>query len=145
MKIGFTGTRDGMTVEQMESIDRWVTELGWWEEFHHGCCVGADKDVEAVFHSSRVSKSDQQVHAHPSDMPAMTVRNLVDFADVKHKPKPPLERNRDIVNACDVLLVCPKGPEELRSGTWSTVRFARQCGKRVVVFWPDGSISEECS
>ena len=51
-------------------------------------------------------------------------------------PKPYLDRNRDIVDACEVLLATPDGPERLRSGTWSTVRYARKIGKPVEVRLP---------
>jgi len=29
--------------------------------------------------------------------------------------------------------------EVLRSGTWSTIRYARKKGKKVLIIWPDGS------
>jgi hypothetical protein len=79
--------------------------------------------------------------AHPSNIPALRIKNSE--ATETRPPKPPLDRNRDIVDAVDVLLVGPKGPEELRSGTWSCVRYARRKGVRRVIFWPDGTIEEE--
>jgi hypothetical protein len=45
--------------------------------------------------------------------------------------------------AAAMLAACPKGPEERRSGTWATVRYARKTGKPVVIFWPDGTVTEE--
>lgn len=54
-----------------------------------------------------------------------------------HKAKPPLDRNRDIVNGSDVMLVAPRErKEELRSGTWATYRYAREQGKTCIVVWP---------
>lgn len=44
-----------------------------------------------------------------------------------------LARNKDIVNACDVLYAMPDAPETLRSGTWSTIRFAKQSQKHVEI------------
>lgn len=55
------------------------------------------------------------------------------------EPKPYLVRNKDIVNASEGMLAAPRGPEELRSGTWSTIRYARKCRKKVLIMWPDGS------
>jgi hypothetical protein len=46
--------------------------------------------------------------------------------DVVLTPRPYLVRNRHIVDASSVLIATPKGDEELRSGTWSTVRYARK-------------------
>ena len=49
--------------------------------------------------------------------------------------KPYLVRNRDIVDSCDILIAVPANPkiEELRSGTWSTVRYALSSKTSVVV------------
>ena len=48
-----------------------------------------------------------------------------------------------LVDACEVLLATPKGPEKLRSGTWATVRYARKVGKRIVIIEPDGKQVEQ--
>lgn len=151
MKIGFTGTRDGMTAKQYMRVSDWLQDMQECdvvEELHHGCCVGADADFQKLIIRGRIGSGEYAWgpnHAHPCDIKGMVCLDTEAMADEVRRPLPPLERNRNIVNACDVLLACPKGPEELRSGTWSTVRFARKCGKRVVVFWPDGSISEDNS
>lgn len=54
--------------------------------------------------------------------------------------KKPLDRNRDIVEAAEVLIACPDGPERQRSGTWATIRHALRVGKPVVIVWPDGRV-----
>jgi hypothetical protein len=51
------------------------------------------------------------------------------------KPKPFLDRNKDIVNSCDILIACPENDiEVLRSGTWSTIRYAKKINKPVLLF-----------
>jgi hypothetical protein len=46
--------------------------------------------------------------------------------DERRPLRPPLVRNRNIVDACTILTAAPRSTaEELRSGTWSTVRYAR--------------------
>jgi hypothetical protein len=52
--------------------------------------------------------------------------------------RPYLDRNREIVDNTDVLVACPAGPEERRSGTWSTIRHALRWGVPVILCWPDG-------
>ena len=53
------------------------------------------------------------------------------------RPQFALKRNCDIVLAGVELIACPHQMSEvLRSGTWSTVRFARKIKKRVVMVWP---------
>lgn len=56
-------------------------------------------------------------------------------------PRPPLERNRTIVDTTDFMIGTPgEGSEVLRSGAWSTLRYARRCGKKIVIVFPDGSV-----
>lgn len=114
-------------------------------EIHHGCCVGADHEFHVAVIRNGIGSGEYThgpVHAHPCTIEAMVDRGSLELADEVHPAKPPLDRNRDIVDACDVLLACPKGPEEQRSGTWATVRYARKQGKRVVIFWPDGRVDD---
>ena len=73
------------------------------------------------------------------------VGNLaLDMSDEVRDPLPYLERNRAIVDACDILIACPKGmQEEQRSGTWATVRYARRRDRPIVIVWPDGTVTRE--
>lgn len=145
MILGFTGTRKGLTAEQLavfnetlavfnETVGRAIAPL---EAFHHGSCVGADVEaamaVAAIFPTTRII-------AHPGRVDDLW--NGVSYVDHVTLPaKPPLARNRDIVEACDLLLACPYWMfERQRGGTWYTVRFARRMGKRVSIIWPDGTV-----
>ena len=50
------------------------------------------------------------------------------------KPQDYLVRNMNIVNQSDVLIAAPKEEVEvLRSGTWSTIRKARNKGLQVII------------
>lgn len=55
-------------------------------------------------------------------------------------PQHTLKRNRIIVDRADVLVAIVSGPERVRSGTWSTVRYARESRAPHILFYPDGSI-----
>lgn len=119
-------------------------------EFHHGCCVGADEETACNVHFARRLPQNQEawgsrckIHAHPSDLKGMVSDLAKEVSDVVMPSKAPLDRNKTIVNACDVLIACPKGPEEQRSGTWATVRYARKQGKRIMVIESDGTIVAE--
>jgi hypothetical protein len=59
-----------------------------------------------------------------------------------HLPLPYLARNKVIVHHTEMMVAAPNGRvERLRSGTWSTVRFAKEKMKRIVwLFYPDGTI-----
>jgi hypothetical protein len=69
---------------------------------------------------------------HPPDNPRMRGYNR---GHLLMKEKPYLERNLDIIENADMLIACPvdKNREEVRSGTWSTIRHARKRGIKVVV------------
>lgn len=144
MKIGFTGTRDGMTRPQMHAFYKFVCELPEFTEFHHGACVGAD--AEAADTVAEMEEGDGPrrwtVTAHPGDMPRFVSHEAIKSSDVVLPEKQPLARNRDIVDACEMLVACPAGAESRRSGTWATIRYARKRAKRVVIIWPDGKVTE---
>jgi hypothetical protein len=54
-----------------------------------------------------------------------------------YAPKDPLKRNRDIVDAAVMLIAVPKETTEvLRSGTWTTVRYAKKKGCSVLIIPP---------
>ena len=136
MNFGFTGTQDGLTDIQLETLcnvlqalqnDRGLTE------FHHGDCVGADETAHRLVRDINAGCA---IHVHPPDNPK---KRAYCEGGVLHEERPYLERNHDIVDACDVLIACPQTIEEqLRSGTWATVRYARKIGKRVIMVSPLG-------
>lgn len=142
MIVGFTGTRKGTTAKQAVALSDWIRRYAASiTDAHHGCCVGADEDFGGAVVAGALSVS---VIAHPSNIAAMTSRAALAAADFVRDALPPLDRNRDIVDASDVLLACPQGmAEEQRSGTWATVRYARRLKKRIVIFWPDGTTTQE--
>ena len=140
MILGFTGTREGMTNAQRQAVRHWL-RANPPREVHHGNCIGADQDFSAaVVDASNPDENCPHEVAHPSNIPSM--QGDPGWVDEWREPLPPLERNRNIVDACNVLLACPKGPEERRSGTWSTVRAARRARKRIIIVWPDGTVEE---
>ncbi len=53
-------------------------------------------------------------------------------------------RDKDIVNPAERMIAAPAGTtEELRSGTWATIRYARKKKVPLSIVWPDGTISYE--
>jgi len=127
--IGFTGTRKGMTDGQRISLARIVdnTEIG---SAVHGGAIGADEEFDALM----VSKGIERLIL-PSNLPN---QRMARQGGTWLEPQPPLERNRAIVDACDFLVAAPEGPETVRSGTWSTIRYARKKGRQVTIIWPNG-------
>lgn len=140
MKVGFTGTRDGMTAAQKRTVLNMLEEMKP-DEAHQGCCVGADEDFAMLI---AWCGDDCRTEGHPSTLTGMTSRRAVGLCDVVHPALPPLDRNHNIVDATELLIAAPKEEkEQQRSGTWATVRYARKKGKPVRVVLPDGEILTE--
>ena len=131
--VGFTGTRHGMSTSQVVAVDDYLSNLAI-QELHHGDCVGADHDADRIAAANGLKRI-----AHP---PSDNRLRAYCDAEVVLEPKPYLDRNRDIVDACDHLIATPaETTPQTKGGTWYTVRYARDNGKPVTIIWPDGSIS----
>lgn len=140
MIVGFTGTREGCTPAQGGALARLVRDWEDMTEFHHGAAFGAD--TEAVTHVAYYQPG-AAIHARPCDIKGASSYAALSASQVTHPARRPLDRNGDIVAACAALVVCPAGPEVMRSGTWATVRRARKARRRMVFVWPDGSVTTE--
>jgi hypothetical protein len=94
-------------------------------EFHHGDCVGADAQAHLIANPYTT------VIIHPPLADRLRAGCDPSYGSIL-TPKPYLERNHDIVDACDLLIAAPVGPEIQRSGTWATVRYARSIGRPTI-------------
>lgn len=131
-KIGFTGTRAGLTRVQRHSLSDFLISLGP-SEIHYGDCTGADYEMWMLCKAFGF-----RTVSHPPDVDLF---RMFTPADYMWEPKPYLDRNKDIVSETRLLLACSRGMEEVtRSGTWSTVRYARRLSRPVVLFYPDGTV-----
>ena len=144
MKLGFTGTEDGMTREQEFSFRHLVLILQP-VEFHHGMCVGADEEAHYIIKVlNRLGKIDCRIVGHPGvtkDGKLWKRATFLPGLDDEWPPKYFLDRNPDIVRVTDFLVATPAEPDEtLRSGTWATVREAQRTRKPFDVIQPDGNI-----
>jgi hypothetical protein len=134
MKLGMTGNRNGISECALSELKKFV-ETNNISEAHHGDCVGADTDFHNLCESFSIP-----IIIHPPD-------NNFHRSFCKSKsirtPKPYLVRNHDIVDECDVLIAFPETKTEvIRSGTWSTVRYATKNNKKVIIIFPDGEIKK---
>jgi hypothetical protein len=134
-KKGFTGTQKGMTASQRKAFE---IIIGTPDEFHHGDCIGADEESHEL---TRYFTPDTPIIGHPPTNPSK--RAFCEFDQIRPK-KDYLLRNHDIVDETDELIATPGGfSEELRSGTWATIRYARKTGKPVTIIYPNGSTVRE--
>lgn len=123
ISIGFTGTQEGMTANQLldlaERLNAMLEDETDEIEAHHGDCIGADEQfhrlLELMFPYIKII-------IHPPDNPK---KRAFCVGDLTLPMKPYLDRNHDIVDSSDYLIATPKENEEvLRSGTWATIRYA---------------------
>ena len=102
---------------------------------HHGLCIGADTDFHNICRWFGVP-----IIGHPPiNESKMTKFDPEEFAYL-WTPKEYLDRNADIVDCSTSLIATPaEYVEQLRSGTWSTIRKAKKKGIRGIIVYPDGS------
>lgn len=134
MIIGFTGTRHGLTELQETAMRALLAGLTRKETVvaHHGDCIGADAAFDRAcvdFHIERIvhPPTDDRLRAYCQGEIILT-------------PRAYLQRNRDIVDATNFLIAVPDShTEHLRSGTWSTIRYAVRARKHHTIVFPCGS------
>lgn len=143
MRVSFTGTRRGMTINQWAKA---AYQIGLCfqrdkpNEWHNGDAIGAD-------HQSNVSVNNIckmfpefniGTYGHPCNIEN---QRAYDEYDIEYAPQPPLVRNRLMVDSTDILVAAPGEYDEVirGSGTWATIRYAARVGRDHWIVWPDGS------
>lgn len=137
MHIGFTGTQQGMTGSQQDSV-RQQFALAMPAILHQGDCIGADEEAAWIANAMGLP-----FEVHPPENTAkraFTATLYPAVATLVHKPLPYLDRNRAIVDACELLIAAPFGSRRRRSGTWYTVRYALAQGKDTLIIDNYGNI-----
>jgi hypothetical protein len=135
MKVGMTGTRHGLTQEQEDAF----LEINFdgITEFHHGDCIGADEECHRII---RNILPEVKIVVHP---PSIIHGQAFMQGDESRRPEAYLIRNKNIVNETDMLIALPDGEERLRSGTWSTVRYARKLFRPITIIYSSGAVRQE--
>lgn len=133
MHVGFTGTQRGMTLNQWGALWGLLTARAPGD-FHEGDCIGADRQAA---YGARLAGF--RIIGHP---PTNSSKRANFAADEWREPAPYMVRNHNIVDASQEMIATPgEFEEQLRSGTWATVRYARRVGKPVHVILPDGRVA----
>jgi len=131
MKIGFRGTREGMTERQKQGLRQVLAEYRP-DEFHHGDFVGADAEAHEIV---RTTYPAIPVVIHP---PSRKSLRAFCQGDEQRPARGYIARNRELVATCDLLVAAPKSMEDQQmSGTWALIRYARIRRVTVVVLNPE--------
>lgn len=136
ISFGFTGTRYGMTNEQKTNVKNLL--LNEIEKknniiIHHGDCIGADYDLHNIcLDILQLFNESIQIIIHPPN--DKKLRAFCQSNNIQPE-KNYLERNKNIVNNCNILIACPFSKNEIkRSGTWMTIRYAKKKNKEIFIF-----------
>lgn len=135
MILGFTGTQSGRTPEQIKAWDKIFNNNIFMEveSVIHGMCHGVDTEINEFY----LKNTDVQIIGYPG-----THEQSISMKVHKQQPiQPFLSRNKNIVENCDWLIAFPKLMyEELRSGTWATIRYARKQNRQHLIIYPNGKL-----
>lgn len=132
MKITFTGTQEGMTNCQKRTLHK---ILNFFSEdtsliFMHGDCIGADAQAHTIVKEFAVD-----IELFPCNIKEK--RAWCKGAKVTHAIMSPLKRNDVMAKRCDLMIAAPKSlKEEVRSGTWATIRYGRKYNKTIILLVP---------
>ena len=137
--IGFTGIRDSSKISETRliTLKEKLTLLAQQHDkliLHHGDCIGMDQIAHNL-----ACELGYGFEIHPpinNKYRAYCAEGIT--LDEEHKVHPQQEyirRNHAIVVACSILIAVPAKSkvEEIRSGTWSTIRFARLNKKECMI------------
>lgn len=131
IKLGFTGSRYGLNQKQKDQIILLLNtykNMGLKIEIHHGDCLGADADFHDLCFKFM---PETNIIIHP---PIDNKLRAYCHSEQIKPEKDYLSRNRDIVDESEVVIACPlSNQEELRSGTWATIRYARKQNKKLII------------
>lgn len=131
---GFTGTRKGMTHKQGQLV-RIAVRHGKPAIVRHGGAHGADMEFHAMW---REELPQRFADVWPAEQARV---KLFDHQDNVHvnPVMDPLARDDEIAKRSKFLIACPHTQkEELRSGTWTTIRRGRKVDIPILIVWPNG-------
>ena len=143
---GETGTRGGATRLQIASVG-WLWSRYDIKELHDGDCVGVDAQL---YHLAKVFGVPNIVVHPPTNPKNRAWCGGEAFADDERITVLPTKgyyvRDRDMVDASELMVACPKQYMELGKmpgGTWYTINYTRRVKKPLAIVWPNGLIAYE--
>lgn len=131
--VAFTGTQIGMSSPQLVAFEKVLASLTP-KVLIHGDCIGADAQAHDIAIALGV-----EVWIRPC---TISYKRAYKKGKLLAAPEDPLVRHRKMVDQAQALIACPKEmKQQLRSGTWATVRYASKLDILKWIVYPDGSVS----
>lgn len=154
LHYAFTGTQGQHTREQKDALNQLfrelkysALELGFVVHLHHGVCVGLDNLADRLAFLNGITR---ELHPginpkYPQDISKRAMGCYLRMGFILHEAKPFLVRNKEMVDVVGSTLIAAPAQngleyEQVRSGTWSTIRYARKKSKNIIYVWPDGRV-----
>lgn len=139
VRLGFTGTHEGMTPEQYATVEKLVAELQP-AIARHGACEGADAQFsEIVFQAGVPVIVAHLGHDRHGKSPFRAKSYRCTPGDELPSERY-MKRNRAIVAKSNLMIATPRSkPFPSSGGTLLTTRAANASKTPVTVVWPDGS------
>lgn len=135
LKLGFTGSSTPVSSAQRMKLVGLFAQLHPFV-LHHGDCIEADHLAHML--ARRLGMS---IVLHPPTIGSK--RAYCDY-DERRGEQPYLCRNHNIVLETEKLVAVPSSAfEQVRSGTWSTVRYARKLKRPIYIITPFGELETE--
>ena len=129
--VGFTGTKDGLSVPQLAALEQLLPRIPAARELHHDDGTGA---ADAAHRIARALS--WRIVVHP---PAGSRRVRGHLGDIRLDPQPAPAVADAIARATELLIACPASEvEHDRSNTWITIRRARARRRPIALVPPDG-------
>ena len=144
MKIGFTGTRSGMSDKQKKEVRRLLANILSTDEviLIHGGCVGADTDFHNIAREFGDSFYIRVFPGHFKNDPKNTkYKGNYEDADEIKESQTHFKRNRDIVDNCDLLIATPFHSNQIdfiefkKGGTKYTVDYAIKINRPIEIIY----------
>lgn len=138
VNIGITGTRLGLTEKAKEQMLLYLQQNNHKiNKIHHGDCVGVDKEIHEIIENKY---NYINIYIHPPSNNKFRAYCQSNFIKKEYGY---IKRNHNIVNESDILIAFPPTQKEiLRSGTWSTIRYAIENNKSTYIIYPNGEIQK---
>lgn len=133
--LAFTGTKKGATQDQLDTLLSLLVEYRdkGYQWMHNGDCIGADNQAGLLW-----LRLNRKILLHPPTEDKY--RGFLPYYQ-SFEPRSYLYRDQHMVEMSKVLFATPYTfHEETRSGTWTTVRYARKLRRRIFIINPDGGI-----
>ncbi len=135
LDVGFSGSRHGMTHEQLAHYYQ-ILNTTPIRTLHQGCCTGADRQA---YMGAYYLRKQITIHSWPPTKPDWEAHDWPQYTDIMHAHLDYHDRDREIVHNSGLLIATPKSLKDKSGGTWYTISYAQAQEVPVLLIKPSGA------